>query len=233
MDKKRFLEELKKINIIVNKEQIEKLDEFYKLLIEWNKKINLTSITKEEDVYLKHFYDSLTLIKATNLKENIKLCDVGSGAGFPGIVLKIIFPNLKITLVDSLQKRINYLNLIIKELKLENIEAIHDRMEDYSKKHEEEYDIIAARAVGNTKLLTEISVKALKTDGKLILMKGNTEEEIDNTNNLFNDLGVKIENIIKFKLPIEESNRSLIIIKKIYKTPNKYPRRIDKIKKSL
>ena len=233
MSKEEFLKELTRLNIIVSKEQMEKLDKFYKLLIEWNKKVNLTSITKEEDVYLKHFYDSLTLIKAININENLKLCDVGSGAGFPGIVLKIIFPNLKTILVDSLQKRVNYLNAIIEQLNLENIEAVHTRMEDYSKEHEEEYDVITARAVGNTKLLTEISVKALKINGKLILMKGNIEEELNNTNNLFSNLGVEIENIIKFKLPIEESNRSLIIIKKISKTSNKYPRRIDKIKKSL
>lgn len=233
MNKEVFLDELEKINITATEEQIQKLDILYHLLIEWNEKINLTAITNEKEVYLKHFYDSLTLIKAIDLNKNIKICDVGSGAGFPGVVLKIFFPNLDITLVDSLQKRINYLNEIIKELDLKNITAVHARMEEYSKKHEEEYDIITSRAVGNTKLLTEISVKALKINGKLILMKGNLEQELNNINNLFNDLGVKLENIVKFKLPIEESNRSLVIIKKTTKTPNKYPRRIDKIKKSL
>lgn len=161
MNKKTFIEELKKINIDITKEQLEKLDKFYNLLVDWNNKINLTTITKEEDVYLKHFYDSLTLIKAIDLTKDLKICDVGSGAGFPGIVLKIVFPNLNITLIDSLQKRVNYLNDIIKKLNLINIKALHARMEEFSKENEEQFDIITARAVGNTKLLTEISIKSL------------------------------------------------------------------------
>ena len=233
MNKEIFLLETKKMNIDINEEQLEKLNKFYDLLVNWNKKINLTTIVKKEDVYLKHFYDSLTLIKSIDLNKNLNICDVGSGAGFPGIVLKIVFPSLKITLIDSLQKRVKYLNEIIKELELDHIEATHARMEDYSKEHEEEYDIITARAVGNSKFLTEIAVRALKINGKLVLMKGSLGQELDNINNLFNNLGVELERIIRFKLPIEESNRSLVIIKKVSKTPEKYPRRIDKIKKSL
>ena len=233
MNKKTFIEELKKINIDITKEQLEKLDKFYNLLVDWNNKINLTTITKEEDVYLKHFYDSLTLIKAIDLTKDLKICDVGSGAGFPGIVLKIVFPNLNITLIDSLQKRVNYLNDIIKKLNLINIKALHARMEEFSKENEEQFDIITARAVGNTKLLTEISIKSLKINGKLIFMKANLMNELDNTIYLFNNLGCILKEVVKFKLPIEESNRSLVIIEKIKKTPSKYPRRLDKIKKSL
>ena len=233
MDKKVFIEELKKLNISITKEQLEKLNKFYHLLLDWNTKINLTTIIKEDDVYLKHFYDSLTLIKAVDLTKELKLCDIGSGAGFPGIVLKIIFPNLDITLIDSLNKRVNYLNQIIKDLELTNIKAIHSRMEDYSKLHEAEFDIITARAVGSIKLLTEISIKALKINKNLIFMKANLTDELDNTKELFNDLGCKVTNIIEFKLPIEESNRSLVIIEKLTKTKQKYPRRMDKIKKSL
>ena len=129
MNKERFLIETKKIGINITKEQINLLDKFYNLLTDWNEKINLTTITDYEEVYLKHFYDSLTLFKEVNFNEDITLCDVGSGAGFPGIVLKICFPNLKITLVDSLQKRVNYLNEIIKQLGLNDITAIHSRME--------------------------------------------------------------------------------------------------------
>lgn len=231
MNKELFEQELKRLNINLTPIQKDQLDKFYKLLIEWNKKINLTGITEENQVYLKHFYDSLTLIKAVDLTKPIKLCDVGSGAGFPGIVLKIVFPNLDITLIDSLQKRINYLDEVIKIIGLTSIKAIHCRMEDFSKENEEQFDIITARAVANTKLLTEISIKALKINGKLIFMKANLNDELDNINTLFNDLGCKLENKIEFKLPIENSKRSLLIIKKTKQTPRKYPRRIDQIKK--
>ena len=124
MTKEEFIEELKKLNIIITDEQLEKLDKFYNLLLEWNQKINLTRIIEEKDVYLKHFYDSLSLTKVINLNEVETLCDVGTGAGFPGIVLKIIYPHLKITLIDSLNKRINYLNEIIKELELKKVHVM-------------------------------------------------------------------------------------------------------------
>lgn len=231
MDKEKFKQELNYLNIQITNEQMEKLDTFYHMLVEWNQKINLTKIVQEDQVYLKHFYDSLTLVKAVNLNNDINLCDVGSGAGFPGIVLKIIFPKLNITLIDSLQKRVNYLNEVIKRLNLTNIEAIHCRMEDYCKKNEEKFDIITARAVSNTKLLTEISIKALKIDGKLVFMKGNINDELKDITNLFNQLGCKLDKIIEFKLPIEDSNRALLVIRKTKPTPQKYPRRIDQIKK--
>ena len=231
MNKEEFLIETKKIGINITEEQINLLDKFYNLLIEWNEKINLTTITDYEEVYLKHFYDSLTLFKEVNLNEDIKLCDVGSGAGFPGIVLKICFPNLKITLVDSLQKRVNYLNEIIKELELVDIEAIHVRMEEYSRVHEEKYDIITARAVANLNTLLEISIKSLKINGYLVFMKANCEEELNNCNNILSLLSCKISDINEFKLPKENSKRTLIKIEKINKTNSKYPRNIDKIKK--
>ncbi len=231
MNKEDFLNELNKLHINYTQEMLDKLDMFYKLLIEWNEKINLTTITSYEDVYLKHFYDSLTLSKVINLNHNLKLCDVGSGAGFPGIVLKIFYPNLEITLIDALQKRVNYLNAIIQELGLEKITAIHGRMEDYSSKHEEEFDIITARAVANMNVLMEISIKSLKIGGKLILMKANCEDEIVNSKNAQKKLLCHIKQIEKFTLPKEESNRALILIEKEEKTPNQYPRDINKIKK--
>ena len=198
----------------------------------WNEKINLTTITAIQDVYLKHFYDSLTLFRVCDLTKDINLCDVGSGAGFPGIVLKIFFPNLKITLVDSLNKRVNYLNTIIKELGLVNIEAVHSRMEDFSKVNEEKYDIITARAVANLSVLSEISVKALKIQGKLVFMKALCDDELEMILPKLSILGLKFDKVDKFLLPIEESNRSLIVFEKIKTTPNKYPRNIDKIKKN-
>lgn len=233
MNKEEFIKELEKININITDKQLNQLERFYQLLIEWNEKINLTSITKKEEVYLKHFYDSLTLVKAVDLTQKLTLCDVGSGAGFPGIVLKIVFPNLNITLVDSLNKRVKYLNEIIKELDLNNIEAIHMRMEDFSKTNEEKYDIITARAVANTKILTEISIKSLKIGGYLIFMKANVEEELTNIHSYLKSYGCSFIDTIKFVLPKEKSTRTLVIIKKIEKTNKKYPRRIDQIKKTL
>lgn len=232
MNKEEFIIEVSKLEIELTEEQLNKLDKFYELLIDWNEKINLTTITNHEDVYLKHFYDSLTLIKEVDLTKDLNMCDVGSGAGFPGVVLKICFPNLKITLVDSLQKRVNYLNEIIKELNLKNIIAIHSRMEEYSKTHEEEFDIITARAVANLNVLLEISMKALKINGHLVLMKANCEEEITNSKKALQTLNGELYNINKFSLPKENSNRTIINIVKSGKTNSKYPRNIDKIKKS-
>ena len=232
MNKEEFIKEVELLDINLDDDKLNRLERFYELLTEWNEKINLTTITKKEDVYLKHFYDSLTLIKGVDLNNNISLCDVGTGAGFPGIVLKICFPQIKITLIDSLQKRVNYLNEIIKELGLKDIEAFHYRMEDYSRLNEEKFDIITARAVGNTKLLCEISVRALKTNGRLVLMKAKIDEELNNIDNMIEELRLSKPSIIKFNLPIEDSNRSLVIFTKLDKTKDKYPRSIDKIKKN-
>lgn len=232
MNKEIFINELEKLKIDVTEDKLDKLDKFYKLLLEWNEKINLTTIVSCEEVYLKHFYDSLTLIKAINLNDNLTLCDVGSGAGFPGIVLKIFFPNLKITLIDSLNKRVIYLNDVIKKLKLEEIEAIHSRMEDYAKENEEKFDIITARAVANIRILSEISVGALKLEGNLVFMKANCDEELENIESLLEKLSLDLVDVKKFKLPIENSNRSLVIFKKNNHTSRKFPRTIDKIKRN-
>ncbi len=209
MNKDQFLEELQKIGIYPSETQLYQLDLFYKLLIEWNQKINLTRITEEKDVYLKHFYDSLTINRIINLNEVNTLCDVGTGAGFPGIVIKIIYPNLKITLIDSLQKRVNYLNEIIKKLELNDIKAIHTRGEDYRGK----YDIVVSRAVANIEKLVDYTMHLVSKDGIFIAMKGDIDNEL--TDNVRNKLSnkYKIVKIDKFKLPIENSQRSLIIMK--------------------
>ena len=232
MNKELFIEEVKKLGIELDEDKLSKLEKFYNLLIEWNEKINLTTITNKEDVYLKHFYDSLTLFKEVDLTKDLTLCDVGTGAGFPGIVLKIVFPQLKITLIDSLQKRVNYLNVIIEELDLHDIEAYHYRMEDYSRENVEKFDIITARAVANTKLLCEISVRSLKVGGRIVLMKANVDEESDNINSMIKELCLSEPSVNKFMLPVENSNRALVSFKKLDKTKDKYPRSIDKIKKN-
>ncbi len=209
MNKEEFIEELKKINIELSKEKLEKLDKFYNLLVEWNKKINLTRIITEEEVYLKHFYDSLTIAKVVDLNKVDTLCDVGTGAGFPGIVLKIVYPNLKVTLIDAILKRVKYLNEIIKELELENIEATHVRGED----HKEKYDVVTARAVANIEKLLTYTMHLVKDNGVFIAMKGNIDKEL--TKEVFSKINskYKLEKVDKFLLPKEKSLRSLVVIK--------------------
>ena len=225
-----FIAEVEKLGVTLTNLQLEKLNKFYELLISWNEKMNLTRITEKEDVYLKHFYDSLTISKVIDLNQNLTLCDVGSGAGFPGIVLKICYPNLKITLLDSLQKRVNYLNEIIKELELENIEAIHTRVEDYAKQNREKFDVVTARAVANLKILSELCIPLVKVDGLFIAMKANIEEEVEISRDIIKKLDSKIEKIETFYLPVEKSIRNIILVKKLKKTNSMYPRRIEKIK---
>ena len=209
MSKEEFLEELAKIGIKPTEEQLSQLDKFYHLMLEWNEKINLTRITAEKEVYLKHFYDSLTLNKVVDLKKIKTLCDVGTGAGFPGIVLKIIFPDIKITLIDSLQKRVNYLNTIIKELELNNIEAIHTRGEDFKGK----YDVVTSRAVANIEKLMDYTMHLVSKKGIFVAMKAKIENELTEKvrNNIENKYIIIKEE--KFYLPIEESERTLLVIK--------------------
>lgn len=209
MNNNEFLEELKKINIELTKEQKSQLEKFYQLLIEWNKQINLTRITDKEDVYLKHFYDSLTISKVIDLSKIDTLCDVGTGAGFPGIVLKIVYPNLKITLVDSLQKRINYLNQITKELNLKDIKAIHTRGEDYK----ETFDVVTSRAVANIETLVKYTMHLVNKKGIFIAMKGNIDNELTKPIEKKLSRKYKIIKIEKFQLPKENSERSLVVIK--------------------
>ena len=214
MNKDEFIEELKKTNIILNKKQLEQLDIYYHLLIEWNQKINLTRITLEKDVYLKHFYDSLTLSRVIDLNDDIKLCDIGTGAGFPGIVLKIVFPSIKMTLVDSLLKRINFLNIVIDKLELKDIETIHCRAEDYAKKNKNKFDIVTSRAVSRLNNLLEYSIPLLKKNGYFIPMKANCDDELKEVKHILKEKSLIIEQIDEFNLPFENSHRTIIKIKK-------------------
>ena len=209
MNKEEFIKAVKQLNVDLTEEKLEKLNKFYNLLIEWNKKINLTRIEEEEEVYLKHFYDSLTIAKAVDLSEIKTLCDIGTGAGFPGIVLKIFYPNLKITLIDSLKKRVNYLNEIIKDLGIDNIEAIHVRGEEYKG----QYDVVTSRAVANIEKLLGYTMHLVSPTGIFIAMKGDIEKELTPDVKKKIEKKYKIEKIEKFLLPKENSNRSLVVIK--------------------
>lgn len=230
MNKKEFINALKELNISVTPLQLEKLNIYYNLLIEENKKYNLTAITNKEDVYLKHFYDSLTLTKIITLS-NQHICDIGTGAGFPGIVLKIIFPDLKVTLLDSTEKKCKFLKLIISKLNLNNIDVINERAEIYSKTTREKYDIVTSRAVAPLKHLLEYSIPLVKVNGYYIAMKGDISKEIVGIDIYEKKLDIKEVKRLSFELPKENSIRTLIKYQKIAKTNIKYPRKYTEIKK--
>lgn len=229
MNQNKFIEEVKKLGIEVTNIKLKQLEKYYELLIKYNKVMNLTGITDKEQVYLKHFYDSLTIVKIIDLENQETLCDLGSGAGFPGIVLKIFYPNLKITLIDSLNKRINFLNKVIEELNLKDITAIHTRIEDYAILNKEKYDVVTARAVAPLNILLELGINLVKTGKYFVAMKGNIINE-PNYDGALRKLNCVQDNIIEFKLIIEDSNRSLIKIVKNKSTPKMFPRKYKEIK---
>ena len=232
MNIETFIKEVEKLNISVTKENLAYLAKYKDLLVEYNKKFNLTAIKSDEEIYLKHFYDSLTLIKAYSLNGNLKLLDIGTGAGFPGIVLKIFYPDLELTLLDSNHKKIAFLEVVIKELNLKNVTCINSRAENLPKTYREYFDIVTSRAVAHLRILLELSIPYLKVGGKLIAMKGLSEEEIKESAKILEKLDSTIVDTIKFNLPIEGSNRSLVIVQKNKKTNEIYPRSYDKIVKN-
>ena len=223
-----FLDDLKELNITLNENQLCQFMRYYELLIEWNEFMNLTAITDFDEVLKKHFIDSLSLVKACNDFYSKSLIDVGTGAGFPGLPLKIVFPELKITLLDSLNKRVNFLQAVIEELELENIEALHGRAEDFSKKENlrEKFDLCVSRAVANLATLSEYCLPYVKIDGRFISYKSEKiTDEIDEAKTAISILGGKIENQVEFMIPGSDIYRNLVVISKIEKTPDKYPRK--------
>ena len=230
MNKELFIKEVSKLNITLTPTMLEQLDKYYKLLINENVKYNLTAITEKEAVYLKHFYDSLTLSKIINLN-NQSLCDIGTGAGFPGMVLKIVFPKLQVTLVDATEKKCNFLKMVIEKLELKEIEVINARAEIYSKETREKYDIVTSRAVAPLKHLLEYSIPLVKVKGNYIAMKSDLTKELDGISNYEQKLCLGSKKILTFTLPIEESTRTLISYTKNSKTNSIYPRKYNEIKK--
>ena len=230
MNQNSFIEELEKINIKLNENQLKQLGKYHELLVEWNKIMNLTGITEKEEVYLKHFYDCITIAKIIDLNEIKTLCDVGSGAGFPGIVLKIVYPNINITLVDSLNKRIKFLNNVIKQLDLKNIEALHFRIEDYALNNRNKFDMVTARAVAPINVLLEYCIPITKENKFFVAMKGKIDTE-PSYDNAIKKLDTELLKKIQFNLPIENSDRTLLLFKK-KKDIKKYPRKYSDIKKN-
>ena len=212
----------------MNQEKTKQFEQYLTLLQEWNEKVNLTAITEEGEVYLKHFYDSITLARYIDFsKKELTLCDVGAGAGFPSIPLKILFPNIEVTIVDSLKKRINFLEILVDELNLENVHLYHARAEDFgqNKKFRSSFDIVTARAVARLSVLSEFCLPITKEKGVFAAMKGTQgEEELSAAKKAIKTLGGRLNKVENFTLPADAGDRSIILIDKIKKTPNKYPR---------
>ena len=226
----QFVDRAKAIGVELSDTQVQQFVTYYEMLVERNKYMNLTAITAYDEVIDRHFIDSISLNKAVNVAEkgHIKVIDVGTGAGFPGLPLKIMMPDVKFTLLDSLNKRVSFLNEVIDELKLKDIEALHGRAEDYASdnKYREKYDICVSRAVANLSTLSEYCIPFVKKDGFFISYKaGESEEEINNSKNAIKILGGKINKVEEFVLPGTDASRVFVFIRKQELTDKKYPRK--------
>lgn len=232
MNKELFVEEVKKLGIILNEEQLKQLEIYCNYLIEYNEHTNLTAIKEPEQIYLKHFYDSITIVKAIDFNKVNNLIDIGTGAGFPGMIVKILFPEIEVTLLDSNNKKIAFLQELTMKLELKKVNFYHGRAEDFCVKNREKFDVVTARAVSNMTLLSELCLPLTKVGGYYIALKGSNEEEIDDSLYAIKVLGGEIEEKITFELPIENSGRNILKIKKSVNTPKEYPRRYDKMVKN-
>lgn len=220
-------------NIKLTDEMIQKFDSYKIEIIQWNKIMDITKLTTDDDIYIKHFIDSLFFIKSGYSLKDKKLIDIGTGGGFPGIPLKIYEESLDVTLLDSLNKRVNFLNNVISSLHLKNVEAIHDRAENLAKKinYRENYDFATSRAVANLRILSELCLPFVKIGGYFVAMKGpKLDKELEEAKQTIEKLGGKIVNTINYHLPHGFGERNLLIIKKISSTPKIYPRSYGQIK---
>ncbi|AKG03330.1 MULTISPECIES: 16S rRNA (guanine(527)-N(7))-methyltransferase RsmG [Salimicrobium] len=228
MDISTFQNKLKEQGIELTEKQLDQFEKYWEMLVEWNEKMNLTAITEKGEVYEKHFYDSLTAAFYHDFSGPLRICDVGAGAGFPSLPLKIVFPELKVTIVDSLKKRIGFLNHLATELELNDVAFYHDRAENFGKngKFREKYDLVLGRAVARMSVLSELCLPLVKKGGFLIAMKGpNAQEEMDTAESAISILGGETKDVHSFTLPEDGAERSIIRIEKRRKTPGKYPRK--------
>lgn len=230
MTKEEFIVALNNLNIRLTKEALDALEIYASFLLEYNEHTNLTAIKTMSDVYLKHFYDSLTISKLANFTSG-KLLDVGTGAGFPGMVLAICFPNLQVDLLDSNNKKIKFLEELIKKLNLTNVQTIYSRAEDYTRVNREKYDYVTSRAVADLRVLLELNIPSLKINGEFLVMKGNIDEELKLSQNALEKLFCTVTKKEEFTLPFNSGTRNIMVIKKNKETSSIYPRNYDKIKK--
>ena len=226
----KFKELVNKLNISINDDMLNKYALYYEKLIEVNEYMNLTTITEEDEVYIKHFYDSLTLNLAINDLKNISLCDVGAGAGFPSVPLAIAREDINVTIIDSLNKRINFLNDLISYININNVKAFHYRAEDYAKEKRDSFDVVTARAVARLNILSELCLPLVKIGGLFVAMKAELSEELDEAKNAIKILGGEIVKVIDLELPNNMGKRNIVIIKKVKSVDKKYPRAFAKIK---
>lgn len=228
MNEDQFVEALKEHGIELSTKQLQQFDKYFHMLVEWNEKMNLTAITDKPSVYLKHFYDSISAAFYVDMIGKKSICDVGAGAGFPSIPLKICFPDLSVTIVDSLNKRISFLNELASELQLDSVNFVHSRAEDFGQhpKYREQFDIVTARAVARLSVLSELCIPLAKEGGVFMSMKGAAaEEEYKDAKKAITVLGAELVEEFSFSLPMEESERTIFLFNKIKKTPKKYPRK--------
>ena len=229
MDNRQLLNDsLNKMGIDITEKQTQQFFDYKSLLLQWNEKMNLTAITDEGEVVIKHFADSVSILSAVNIEEGATIIDVGTGAGFPGLPVKIVRPDLKVTLLDSLNKRIGFLNEVCTQLNLEPVDNIHARAEDGGQNHElrEKFDYCLSRAVANLAVLSEYCLPFVKVGGSFISLKGpDVAQEVNDGETAIKKLGGKVEQVIKIEIPNSDITHSLVIIKKIAKTPKLYPRK--------
>lgn len=228
MNIEQFEAGLKEKGILLSEQQLKQFEQYYATLVEWNEKMNLTAITEKSDVYLKHFFDSITAAFYVDFTKPFRLCDVGAGAGFPSIPLKIVFPHIEVTIVDSLNKRISFLHHLADVLHLENIHFVHDRAETFGSglNYRESFDVVTARAVARMSVLSELCLPLVKVGGQFIAMKAaNAKDELKLGQKAISTFGGKVEEVFTFTLPFEDSERTIIRIKKEKQTPKKYPRK--------
>ncbi|PNY97296.1 16S rRNA (guanine(527)-N(7))-methyltransferase RsmG [Mammaliicoccus sciuri] len=228
MNEQTFIDTLKDSGITLSDKQISQFETYFEMLVEWNEKINLTAVTEKEEVYLKHFFDSVTPSFYIDFNEIETICDVGAGAGFPSIPLKIVYPRLQITIVDSLNKRIKFLNELAASLDLDKVNFVHDRAETFGKsqQYRESFDLVTARAVARLSVLSELCLPLVKKGGQFVALKGSQgNEELEDAQFAISVLGGEVKTVNEFTLPLEESMRQIITIDKLRQTPKKYPRK--------
>ncbi|HWK22405.1 MAG TPA: 16S rRNA (guanine(527)-N(7))-methyltransferase RsmG [Ureibacillus sp.] len=228
MNEQQFIEALKEMGIELSDTQIKQFRKYFELLVEWNEKMNLTAITDLEGVYLKHFYDSISASFYFDFTKVESVCDVGAGAGFPSLPIKICFPHLHVTIVDSLNKRITFLNHLSEQLQLENVSFVHARAEEFGQNelYREKFDVVTARAVARLSVLSELCIPLAKQDGYFVALKAAAgPEELKDAKKAIVTLGAALKEEFSYLLPVEESERTLYIFDKIKKTPKKYPRK--------